>query len=795
MASVITCRKCGTENAADSRYCDQCSAPLQAMPPMVGADGGPAPTVDLRGSNAPGTASRSRAVLPPPITGGQSSLPVNTSTTLPLAGTSGDNLTTVPLDSASVAPGAANARVLNNPPTAAPVTTPIRITPMPVVSTHAPTRRNNSGFLVIGGVVLAVIIFLGGLASLAGNVINLPPTATVAPTMDLHATISAILAARDAEVAANLAATETALPQGASGDAGRATALAQATVERATAEARSASNELATQAAAQAAATATAQAAGVAANAAEVAVTQTAVAAQQSTQTAQQTATAAQHAIEAGQQATQQAAARVADATNTAAANAGQATAHKTATSAAIGTHTAVAVLAAQQAVTRTALAALSGAQAATAGVAATKAAAQQATAGAAQQATAAAAQQAQQGTATANAVQAATQQAAAAGTAAAHSAAQTATAAVPVAWAPHNVRFFASAVAGCGAAPSSNFNYPQVVFVQVAMDDAPAGTHVDVIWSGGEKNYTHTDTQTPANEVRPACFDGYSLDPTRSGIGPGTYQVSLRVNGDTLKTITVQIAGPPATPTSAVWVPRNVRAFTSAQSGCTASPQTVFNYPAVVAFQVALDDAPAGTKVEVTWSGGFDNYNHTDSQTNANDIRPACYEGFSLDTGRPHIGPGSYTLTVRINGATAKTLQFTVNGPPPSATPVPAAPPTATPPHPTATTAPAAPTATTAPAPTAGSSRPPHLYEVAIRSSGFSPHEIGDAHVGDTVRFTNLTTQTQITIAIHVPNDSTVENGIGKEDSWDYTLTVAGTYNYSNKFNGGQTGLIIVSP
>jgi tetratricopeptide (TPR) repeat protein len=37
MASTIVCRKCGTENAPDSQYCDQCSAPLQgqAPPPVV----------------------------------------------------------------------------------------------------------------------------------------------------------------------------------------------------------------------------------------------------------------------------------------------------------------------------------------------------------------------------------------------------------------------------------------------------------------------------------------------------------------------------------------------------------------------------------------------------------------------------------------------------------------------------------------------------------------------------------------------------------------------------------------
>ncbi len=325
-------------------------------------------------------------------------------------------------------------------------------------------------------------------------------------------------------------------------------------------------------------------------------------------------------------------------------------------------------------------------------------------------------------------------------------------------------------------------------------MDDAPAGTRVDVIWSGGDKAYTHTDTQTATAEVRPACFDGYSLDPSRAAIGPGTYEVSLRINSDTLKTITVQIAGPPATPTAAVWTPHNVRAFTAAAPGCAAAAQTTFDYPAVVYFHLAMDDAPAGTKIEVAWSGGFNNYVHSDSQTNANEIRPACYEGFSLDTGRARIGPGTYTLAVQINGTVVKTLQIIVNGPPPSATPG-AVPPT--PVHPTATPAPIPPSATTAPVaptPTSAPAHTPHIYEVEIKSSGFSPHDIEEAHVGDSVRFTNTTAQTQITVVINTPSGP-VENGVAKGDSWDYTFTAPGTYHYFNKFNGGQTGMVVVSP
>jgi len=803
MASVMTCRKCGTANAADSRYCDQCSAPLQVAPPVAGAaDPGPTLTRDLRGVSVPVPAPHPTTSVPTAQGTGPSPPP--------------DNLTTVPLDSASVAPRSASARVAGSPAMVAAVTTPIHITPTPLVAGHAPAKRNNSGFLVIGGVVLAVILFLGGLASLAGNVINVSPTATAAPTADLQATIAAILSARDATAAANLGATQTALPQGVAGDAGRATAQAQATVERATAAVLAAGNDLATQVAQSAAASATAKGAGDAANAAAAAAAATQTVAAGNAVAGATTATAGalaavqqttQAAQQAAQQATQQAAQQVAGAIGTAVAaatNAGQTDSHKTATSVALAARTAAAGQAAQQAVTRTALAALSGAQAATAGAAATKAAAQQATNAAnaaAQQATTTAAQAAQQATAAALAAQASAQQATAAAVAAAQTAAaaaaQTATAVVPVAWAPRNVRLFAAAVPGCGAAPSSNFNYPQPVFVQVAMDDAPAGTRVDVIWSGGDKGYSHTDSQTPPSEVRPACFDGFSLDPSRAAIGPGTYQISLRVNGSTVKTITVQIAGPPAAPTSAVWVPRNVRAFTSATSGCEAGAQTTFNYPAVVYFQLALDDAPAGTKIEVLWSGGFNGYTHTDSQTNPNEIRPACYEGFSLDTSRARIGPGVYTLSVQINGTVVKTLQVTVNGPPPSATPLPAAPPAATVPHPTATTAAVPPAATplpVAPSPTSGPARPPHLYEVDIRSTGFSPHEIGDAHVGDTVRFTNSTNQTQVTVVINTPAGP-VENGVGKGDTWDYTFTAPGTYNYFNKFNGGQTGRVIVSP
>ncbi|MDQ2808550.1 MAG: zinc ribbon domain-containing protein, partial [Chloroflexota bacterium] len=31
MASTMPCPRCGTENPADSRFCDQCSLPLQEM--------------------------------------------------------------------------------------------------------------------------------------------------------------------------------------------------------------------------------------------------------------------------------------------------------------------------------------------------------------------------------------------------------------------------------------------------------------------------------------------------------------------------------------------------------------------------------------------------------------------------------------------------------------------------------------------------------------------------------------------------------------------------------------------
>ncbi len=434
MASLITCRKCGTENAADSRYCDQCSAPLQAMPPIGTATTGLAATVDLRAAGPVGTASHPHASLPaaaPALSSGRSTPPSDPAT--------------VPLDSTGLPAGPASARVPSRAGGAAPTTTPVWTMPAPAVVSHVPVRRNNSGLLIIGGIVLALIIFLGALASLAGHVINVPPTAIVAPTANISALVAAALVAHDATTEAHLNATQTALPQDAVGDAGRATAQAVATIEHATAGVMSADNDHATQAAQTAGVAAAANAAGATGTAAggATATAGAAQAAQQATQAAQQTA----------QQAAQ------ATGTAVAAADAGQADARKTATAAVGSTRTAAALLVAQQAVTRTALAALSGAQAATAGAAATKTtvqqaadtatqlaqqatataaqAAQQATAAAAQaaqQATAGAAQLAQQGTATAGALQAATQQAAITGTAAAHSGGQTATAAVPVA-------------------------------------------------------------------------------------------------------------------------------------------------------------------------------------------------------------------------------------------------------------------------------------------------------------------------------------------------------------------------
>jgi len=103
-------------------------------------------------------------------------------------------------------------------------------------------------------------------------------------------------------------------------------------------------------------------------------------------------------------------------------------------------------------------------------------------------------------------------------------------------------VRFFASAGQGCGAAPQTSFAYPQKVYAQFAADVVPGGTQVMVTWAGGAHNYSHTDLQTTVREARPACVDGFWLDPSRYGIGPGTYQVRLQIDGQLYNTLAITI-------------------------------------------------------------------------------------------------------------------------------------------------------------------------------------------------------------------------------------------------------------
>jgi hypothetical protein len=103
-------------------------------------------------------------------------------------------------------------------------------------------------------------------------------------------------------------------------------------------------------------------------------------------------------------------------------------------------------------------------------------------------------------------------------------------------------LRFFTSATPGCGATPQTVFHNPRLVYAQVAMDEAPAGTRVDILWSGGAQNYTHTDTQVSKAHHKPVCFDGFSLEPSRSAIGPGKYKLTLRINGEEVRTLDIEI-------------------------------------------------------------------------------------------------------------------------------------------------------------------------------------------------------------------------------------------------------------
>nr|AIA15408.1 Unknown Function [uncultured bacterium] len=96
----------------------------------------------------------------------------------------------------------------------------------------------------------------------------------------------------------------------------------------------------------------------------------------------------------------------------------------------------------------------------------------------------------------------------------------------------PQNVRFFTSPTQGCGAAPQTTFKVGQMVYAQLAMNEAPPGIEIAITWNGGAHGYNHTDTQVTAKYYKPVCVDGFSLQPSRYGIGPGRYTVSLSIAG-----------------------------------------------------------------------------------------------------------------------------------------------------------------------------------------------------------------------------------------------------------------------
>lgn len=155
MINRIACPHCGAQQPADARYCDQCSVPLQALPPSATA----APvSVPVSGPAANPAAS---APDPGPVT----------------------------YTAGFPAPAAASAPA-----------------PLP-----RPPRPHAGGppLLLLGGVGLALVVFLVGMGVvLGGSLAGVAPTALV-PTADLPATIALMMQARATQQAADASLSTT----------------------------------------------------------------------------------------------------------------------------------------------------------------------------------------------------------------------------------------------------------------------------------------------------------------------------------------------------------------------------------------------------------------------------------------------------------------------------------------------------------------------------------------------------------------------------------------------------------
>ena len=156
MINSIACPHCGAQQPADARYCDQCSVPMQAPPP-------PANTVPI---SAPGSVRTLHPLVSPP--------PARPVTYV----------------ASAVVPTDADA------------------TPTPLPAPRP--RAGGPPLLLLGGVGVALVIFLIGVGvMLGGSMTGATPTA-VLPTMDLQATIALMMQVQATQQGANVVASATA---------------------------------------------------------------------------------------------------------------------------------------------------------------------------------------------------------------------------------------------------------------------------------------------------------------------------------------------------------------------------------------------------------------------------------------------------------------------------------------------------------------------------------------------------------------------------------------------------------
>ncbi|HMA33610.1 MAG TPA: hypothetical protein VKY74_03940, partial [Chloroflexia bacterium] len=207
MADKLACWNCGTENFADSQYCDQCSAPLHKDPRPTNLPASARGPNDTLALHVPGAAiGPSRPVSAPPAV----SMPPASSTTA----------ATVSLPAAALAPPSSTSANAG--------TTPIQVEP---ADAH-PVARDRSLFPIIGAIVLGLAIFLAAGLTMATSLFQAPaaPTPALGASTSQQATEAAMngQATQLAQHEAALQATFTAISQGGS-LAQQGTAIVQAT--------------------------------------------------------------------------------------------------------------------------------------------------------------------------------------------------------------------------------------------------------------------------------------------------------------------------------------------------------------------------------------------------------------------------------------------------------------------------------------------------------------------------------------------------------------------------------------